>query len=175
MCALTSCWSLTVMFHDYHFFRLKFCWQVVALVGRQQIRHRVMLGRKNKFPHACLKIFRASRNSNPDIMNSVLRNCHTEKSFLQMVGRAHPYSKWIYDGNRCIWERPSISEKLTQMPISFRSSWWVKLRYVFFVFRPSIPKNQQWRSNFFSGWSRSAPLSEMDKNLIFQEAMLLSC
>ena len=65
MCTLTSCWSLTVMFHDYHFFRLKFCWQVVALVERQQIRHRVMLGRKNKFPHACLKIFRASRNSNP--------------------------------------------------------------------------------------------------------------
>ena len=63
------------MFHDYRFFRLKFCWQVVALVGRQQIRHRVMLGRKNKFPHACLKIFRASRNSNPVCMYIYIYIC----------------------------------------------------------------------------------------------------
>ncbi len=29
------------------------------------------------------------------------------------------------------------------------SGWQVKLRYVFFVFRPSIPKNQQWALIFF--------------------------
>ena len=49
-------WSLWC-FHHYHFLKLKFCWQVVTLVGQQQIWHRAMLGRKSQFRHACLKIF----------------------------------------------------------------------------------------------------------------------
>ena len=57
-------WSLWC-FHHYRVLKLKFCWQVVALVGQQQIWHRAMLGRKSKLPHACLKIFRASRNISP--------------------------------------------------------------------------------------------------------------
>ena len=80
------------MFHDYHFFRLKFCWQVVALVGRQQIRHRVMLGRKNKFLHACLKIFRASRNSNPVLNIPLKYHLEIQLVVLQLV----QVKTWIY-------------------------------------------------------------------------------
>ena len=58
---------------------------------------------------------------------------------------------------------PSILAKLTQMPIPFRSSWWwswdILWNFGLGLFLTSS-----------AGW-RSEPLSEMDKNLIFQEAM----